>query len=130
MLTDGVVAYLNTQVSVTGLVGDRIAPPPAPENLAQYPCIAYQQASYGAEITNDGPTGFSRARVVLDCFGIRKTDANAVADAVRKVLQAFAGDLPDGTTVNSIDIVNIVDGFQVGNRVHSRAVHALIRFSE
>jgi hypothetical protein len=129
MLIDGLVALLNGATLVAAIVEGRIGPVPAPEDLASYPCIVYDD-SYTFEYSMDGETGFHPSRVILECFGIRKMDARALAWAVRGVLSGFAGTLSDGTPVDSIEIASIVSGWEDGSRIYKYSVHALIRFSE
>src|ERR1039458_1466476 len=75
MLTNGLVSYLLAVPAVTVIVGSAIQPVPAPEDLSQYPLITYQTPSDVSEDGNDGPIGVSEARVVFDCFALRKLDA-------------------------------------------------------
>ena len=130
MLTDGLVTFLNAQPAVNALAAGRIAPPPAPEDLSDYPCITYQRASYKPDYTTDGPVNLSETRVVFDCFAVRYLDARNLAEAIRLALSGYTGVLPDGTRVYEAEVANLSDLFNTGSRISCTSIHVLFQHSE
>jgi len=129
MLTDGLRALAIADPAIYALCGDRIAPPPAPEDLSQYPYVTYSRVSYASDYATDGPVSFSTARIVYECFAIRKADANALGEAFRLCFSGYRGVLNEGTPVDSIEIANVSDAWNPA-RVYSVQVHAMVNFSE
>jgi hypothetical protein len=129
MLITDLVSYLQQQSSITALVGQRIQPVPAPEDLTQYPCLTFQIASYLPEYTMDGSIGLAQYRIVFDCFGLRYLDAANLSSAIVASLSGFTGTI--GTThVWNCEIVNQQDHFQDGARLYRTSVHALLQIAE
>jgi hypothetical protein len=130
MLPEGLVAFLLNQSPVTTVVGDRIQPVPAPEDLAQYPLITHQSPSDVPQDMNcDGPSGVTEMRIVLDCLAVRYVDARSLARSVKSLLNAYAGTFPDGTRIYSTR-VNLVDRFNDGSRVYCTSVHVLAQYED
>lgn len=130
MLTNGVVEYLIGQAPISSVVGNRIQPIPAPEDLSQYPCIAYQSPSDVSESANDGPVGVATSRIIFDCKAARYLDARNLALAVKAALNGYSGILPDGTQVFLAESVNLVDRWEDGSRISCTAVHVLFQYGD
>jgi hypothetical protein len=132
MLTAGVVAYLNAQASIAEVVGDRIQPIPAPDDILAFcPGITYQSPSDVSENANDGPVGIAASRIVFDCLASRALDARNLALAVKATLNGFGpAALPDGTYVESAESVSIADRFDDGSRIYCTSVHVLFRYRD
>lgn len=130
MLTSGLVSLLLANSTVSAIVGTRIQPIPAPEDLKQYPCVTYQVASDVNGYTLTGTDGVTTTRVIFDCFALRFLDAHNLALAVKAALTAYRGTLSDGTVVYECQIVNVVDAFESGSRVSKTSVHAVIQYAD
>jgi hypothetical protein len=130
MLTDGLVTYLTGQANVTAIVGSRIRPIPAPEDISQYPMITYQGVSDVSGYTLSGADGVTDSRIIFNCHASRYLDARNTALAVKKALTGYSGTLPDGTQIFQAHIVNMVDGFEDGSRMSKVSVHVLITYSD
>ena len=130
MLTNGLVSYLLAVPAVTVIVGSAIQPVPAPEDLSQYPLITYQTPSDVSEDGNDGPIGVSEARVVFDCFALRKLDAATLALTVKAALRGFSGVLPDGTRVFFCRIENVTENFDDGSRIYRSSAHFIVQYAD
>jgi hypothetical protein len=130
MLTSGLVAYLLTQTSITDVVGERIQPIPAPEDLSQYPCITYQGSSDVSEDANDGPVGVAEARIIFDCLALRYLDARGLAEALKTALNGYSGALPDGTRIFRVKSANLVDRWEDGSYISCTSFHALIQYGD
>jgi Protein of unknown function (DUF3168) len=92
-----------------------------PEDVAQYPCLAYQfvGGSNDPGLTAAGPR---RSRLQVDCWGTTKAQSIALANAVAHLLDGFSGALTDGTNVMSCWIINPpgVDLFSAESRFRRR----------
>lgn len=130
MLTSGLVSLLLTNSTVSAIVGTRIQPIPAPEDLNQYPCITYQVVSDVSGYTLTGTDGVTTTRIVFNCRAIRYLDARNLAMAVKSALTAYRGTLPDGSIVYETQIVNVVDAFEDGSRIYKTSVHAVITYAD
>jgi hypothetical protein len=129
MLIEGLVARLIANSAIAAIVGQRVQPEPAPEDLSLYPLITYKVASDVTTYNMQGEDGLVTCRVVFTCLGVRYGDARSTALAVKLSLSNFAGILSDGTPIDGIEIVNIADGFGDGSRVYRTAVHAMCRYN-
>lgn len=130
MLTNGVVAHLLEQPPFSTVVGNRIQPIPAPEDLSQYPLITYQSPSDVSDNANDGPVGVATSRIVFDCKALRYLDARNLALAVKAALNGYSGTLPNGTRVFLAQSVNLVDRWEDGSRISCTAVHVLFQYKD
>jgi len=92
-----------------------------PEDIAQYPCLAYQWVGGSSDpgLTTAGPR---RSRLQIDCWGTDKAMAITLANAVAHLLDGYAGLLSDGTNVMSAWIINPpgVDFFSGDSRFRRR----------
>lgn len=130
MLETGMAALLLTQSSITALIGNNVDPIPAPEDLEDYPCITYQEASYTADYTSDGASGWAQKRLVYNCWGTSWMQAKQIQEALRVVLTGYRGTLSEGTQVFLIEVANGEDFFESASRLWRSSLHALIQYSE
>lgn len=110
MIEQGIEQRLAADSTIAGLVGTRIYPLVLPE-ACQYPAITYQLISAVEIYTNDGPLGEVRARIQIDTWAKRYSQAKTVDQAVRASLNGFTGTLPDGTLVCELERDDASDGF-------------------
>lgn len=68
-----------------------------PEGIS-FPALRYQRIDTVREVTQDGPTGLPRIRMQVDSYGLTQGQAFDTADAVRKTLDGFVGQM-NGTGV-------------------------------
>lgn len=144
MLPDGVVLMLAGPAdwtddpdlqaaieAVQAIVNDHVQPIPAPADVESFcPGITYQSPSDISENANDGPVGLATMRIVFDCYAQRYLDARNLARALKRILNGFAGDLPDSTHVELTESVNIVDRFEDGSRIYCSSVHWLLQYRD
>lgn len=92
-----------------------------PEDVAQYPCLAYQWVG-GSNDPGLSSAGPRRSRLQVDCWGTTKRQAVTLANAVAHLLDGFSGVLSDGTNVLSAWIINPpgVDFFSGDSRFRRR----------
>ena len=130
MLTDGLVALLLANGPIAAVVGARIQPIPAPDDLSQYPCIAYSSPSETSDQGGSGPAGVGKTRVVFDCLALRYLDARTLAFLVKGLLNGYTGLLPDSTHVYLCQQANMADRFLDGSRIYCTSFHALIQYAD
>lgn len=137
MMIDSLLTYLlSPNLPLSALVGGRVQPVPAPDDISDYPCIVFQSASYVEEYDDSGSVGLAKERIVFDCmatdtsteggFGVSR----AIAFALRSALSGFGpAYLPDNTYVELITIVNIVGGWNDAARtIYKTSVHAMVQY--
>jgi hypothetical protein len=95
-----------------------------PEDIAQYPCLAYQWVGGSNDRPGLTTAGPRRSRLQVDCWGLTKAAAVALANAVAHLLDGYMGVLSDGTNVLSCWIINPpgVDFFSDDSRFRRRMV--------
>jgi hypothetical protein len=130
VITNGLVALLLANSAVSAIVGTRIQPIPAPEDLTQYPCCTYQVASDVSDYTLTSTSGVTTTRIIFDCFGLRYLDARNLALSIKAALTAYRGALPDGTYVYETQIMNMVDAWDDGSRISRTSVHAVLQYAD
>jgi hypothetical protein len=92
--------------------------------------VTYQVVSDVSGYTLTSTDGVTTTRIVFNCFGIRYLDAHNLALAIKAVLTAYRGTLPDGTQVFETQIVNLMDGFDDGSRISRTSVHAVLQYAD
>src|ERR1700685_4214948 len=100
MMLETAMLPLVSQPSATALIGTgatSIRPIPAPEDLANYPCITYQTVSYVADYTVQGNSGWAQKRIVYNCWGASYLITKKIQEALRLILTGYEGILTDGT---------------------------------
>jgi hypothetical protein len=130
MLTEGLVALLLGNSGIVAAVGDRIQPPPAPDDLTLYPCITVESPSEVSEMGGSGPAGVAESRVIFKCFALRKLDARNLAFLVKGLLNGYTGTLPDSTLVFLIKQANLADHFEDGSRTYCTSFHAWVQYAD
>ena len=118
MIETGLVALLNADPTLTGLIAGRIYPVTLPADLALYPSLTYQNvASSKPEFTLDGyVSGY--ARIQIDAYGPSYLACRQALAAVSAILQGYQGTLSDGTRVVWAFRSNQIDRFENDSRVY------------
>lgn len=99
-IEQAIYTLLSDDVTLSGLVGDRITPVIVPQGSAM-PAVVYTEAAGIRESTLSGPVGLVRSRWQFNCWGESYEDVRAVSDAVRQVLDGYSGS-DAGVTIQSI----------------------------
>jgi hypothetical protein len=125
MLFEGFQQLLKTQSSLKALLGDPtsradkttgIFPVLAPEGCTM-PVIVASQVSGGGTPSMDGANALHTARIQFSCYASAGqnqgfTMAKKLARALRGVLEGWRGTLPDGTEVDSTQLMLELDLFE------------------
>lgn len=90
LLDDALYARLTT-ASAAALVGTRVYPVLAPQNVA-YPCLTWQRISRTEVDSLQGPSGYADVRIQVDCWAKTYSQARALAKAVRADLNGWDND--------------------------------------
>ena len=81
---------LMSSSAVTSLCGQRIDFGGSPQGAVN-PRVVLWTISDRADMTLDGPSSLSRARVQIDCYGATFLQAKTLSRAIRAVLDGYAG---------------------------------------
>ena len=108
-LETSLVAHVQADPILSGLIGDRIYPLRVPIDAA-LPALAYQVISGSGILAHDGPTGLANKRVQLACVGATYAEAADLADALVALYRGFKGQLASGVEVGFAEDVNQTDG--------------------
>src|SRR5206468_8976918 len=73
------------------------------------PAVVFYVAATTSVYSMQGASGLRAKRVAFDSYARKYSDAVAVSDAIRGLLQSFKGSLPDGTLVNGCIVQNDMD---------------------
>ena len=90
MIGQGLYQFLAAANEVVKLCQQRIYPNVAPHDAA-YPFLVYSRISCQDVIGLKGPTRLTKARVQIDSYAPDYATADRLADAVRIVLNGYAG---------------------------------------
>lgn len=106
MIEFGLLALAIADPTVSGLIGNRFYPFNLPEMsgdaLPVTPAVTYRLVSTTDLNTLKGPVGCVQVRIQLDSWGATYTDARALTDALRTLLNGYTGTLPNGVVVQNI----------------------------
>jgi hypothetical protein len=131
MIEAGIRAQLLTISAVTDIIAQRIYPVTAPEDISLYPCLTTMTASYVADYTADGSTGWAQKRLVIQAYSLQYSDVRALIEAVRSHLTGLKNTtLPDGTYVFLIEIANSQDFYETDARLYRSSIHLLVQYAE
>ena len=130
MLEVGLRSYLLEQSAICGVIGDRIHPIPAPEDLSKYPCVTFKEISHLGSYTNDGPTGWNQQRLLYQCRAASWLQARQLRDLLKAALEAFSGQLSEGTSVFLIEVENADQFYDSDMRMHCSGLYVLVQYGE
>lgn len=82
-----VLSILQGAAGVTALVGNRISPPPRPQD-APLPAITLMRIAVLPANNLGGNGNLDQTRLQIDCWGATATDVAGVASAVRAAMDA------------------------------------------
>jgi Protein of unknown function (DUF3168) len=129
----GLYQMLRNDPGVSSYVNGRIWGNKAKKG-ATYPFIVFttvitEDMGYHAQ----GAAGLRKARVQFDCYSDKYIDTVKTKDAIRVLLQSFAGQFPDGTSINGCIVVRDMDfPYEPGSSgyVHRRLMEIDIIYTE
>ena len=83
--------HLEAQSGITNLVGTRIYSHHLRRDTATYPLITHQLVGNDHEHMLSGAAGIASARFQIDCWGLKMSDVEALAEQVRLAMQGYQG---------------------------------------
>lgn len=104
--------YLAGKAGVTAIVGTspvRIYPVVRPQG-GDMPALTYARMSGGHDHNLQGSSGTAIPTFELDCFGDTYAQADALAEAIRQVMQGFSGTM-GSVAVKSVILDDESDGY-------------------
>lgn len=118
---------LAADATISGIVGTRIYPGILPQKPV-YEALVFRRIS-GPRLRHlTGPSGMGTARIQIDSWAEKYTEAQALADAVKDRLHGFDGTL---TTLRvSISLDNEIDDYDEDAKVYRVIQDYLIQHSE
>lgn len=97
----------NTDVAT--FIGTRVFPLLAPAT-ASLPLVTWRRVGIARNQTLSAPIGVPTVSLEYTIYGVTYEQARKIADAMRRVLDGFAG-VSDNTTVSNVSLENEVDDF-------------------
>jgi hypothetical protein len=91
---EALIAWLLAGPEVAALLGDRLTPGVRTQGAA-LPSAVFNLVGDLPDITNDGESGLSEARIQLDAYGQTYAQAKALARAMRARLSGWRGQVDD-----------------------------------
>lgn len=82
--------WITREATVTALVGQRVYPLVVPEG-ASLPAIVYRRISTERVYSHDGFSGLAKPRFQFSCVSTHYSEARAVANALRSLLNGRIG---------------------------------------
>lgn len=97
-IEEGLVYHLKNTAAITALVGQRVYPLRIAQGSAM-PCIVVSRVSTQRILTHDttGASGTAHPRFQFDAWASTYAAAKAITDALRGVLNGYAGAMGDPT---------------------------------
>ena len=105
MIVKAFQTYLETVAGITALVSTRIYPRHLPRDTTTYPVLTHQLISNIHGHVLGGAAGITTATVQVDCWGLKLSDVETLAEAVRVALQGFMGSM-GSVSVHFVSIEN------------------------
>lgn len=133
MIEDGLHRLITADAGFIAIAEDRLYPLILPEmaiNSVLQPSASYQLITAVPDYTLDGPTGMVKARIQIDTWASTYAGSKALTEAIRLLLDGYAGVLPDGTAVQNIWRENVTDSFEPGSRLYRTLTDWRIIFAE
>lgn len=106
----GLRAYLLSQTTVTNVIGQRMFPVKMPA-AQSYPAIVFMRRSTERDYHQGGALGGPRATTVLHCLADDYTEASALANAVRLLVDGAHNTTWDTTAIKLCVVADESDQF-------------------
>jgi len=110
VLEAGLYTYVSADVTLTGLISDRLYPLLAPQE-SPAPYVTFQRISTNRTYDLAGPNHLTRCRIQFDCYGVTLLSAKTVAEAVRERIDGYMGSM-GSIVVQSVMRANELDLYE------------------
>jgi len=91
MIDENLYNYLDADVSLTAIVGDRVYPRYGMPAAPTYGLITYEAESHNFSNTYGGNSGFVRSDYLVDAWSEDHADSLTLSDAIRTSLKNLTG---------------------------------------
>jgi hypothetical protein len=125
---EAVASILIADPVVSGMIGPRIYQHKLAQN-SQLPALTYQLIDDPSENSHDGASGLAKARLQIDCWGSTKSDATALAVAVKGALVGVKR-YSAGVLIGSILKISEMSMFDPDVRLRRRLIDFAVWHSE
>jgi hypothetical protein len=129
VIEDGLFQLITADSGFSTIAANRLYPLILPDTPT-FPAATYQLISSVPEETNDGPTGFVKARIQTDTWSNSYASCKALAKALRVLLDGFTGTLPNGVAVSNIIRDNSSDYIEPVSRLYRVQTDWLVMYDE
>jgi hypothetical protein len=132
MLCEGLKSFLAANGPIAALVINRVYANQLPEISADapLPAIVYKEVHGDGEFSMDGPDQLQHSRMQFSCYGKVYLDAKRIARTLRQELEAFTGEMADGTVIEHMQRESEVDIFEDAPFVYCTAVDFKIVYQD
>lgn len=126
MIGDVIFSLLSNDATVSGIVGVKIFPSIAMENI-DLPYIVYEESDNQPTNTKDGKSELDVVSYDIEIYSSNPTDLSTLSYAVRNCLDRYTG-IVSGKRINSIKYVSENTGYSLEDRLYLRMHNYDIRF--
>ncbi len=125
-------AQLATISALTAIVGTNIYPVVLPKGVSAIaqPWMTYQTVSRTQLYALSGDSYMVRKRIALNIWSPTYLDVITAQKAIWSALSGFAGNFPNGTQVQLVQIANASDSFESAALMYRSSVQLLITYVE
>lgn len=138
MLSDGLNKLLTT--AVAAILATRVTPANQKATSGVFlvqlpeaepaPAIVLSQIAGETDFSLDGPSDLRFVRWQFTCYGRTPILAKQLQRAVRQALEAFTGELSDGSAIESMECVLETDAFQYAPSLFTAPLDMHISFHD
>jgi len=121
--------HLVNDSTVNGIVGDRVYPLRLSQGYT-LPAISYQRISGDRAKDISGSIGHAQPRIQVDCWTNSYSDLKDLAEAVRKALDRFQGDLGGGSYVQHVSLEGETETYEEETEIQRNSLDFVIYHSE
>lgn len=126
MIEDVLYSLLKNDATVAGLVGDKIYPYMADENIA-LPYIVYEETGNEPTNTKQGISDLDTISVNIESYAGSVLDLNTLRAAVRSKLERFNG-IVGTKNIDTITFRGESNGYSLENRIYLNIQQFTIRY--
>lgn len=94
-LLEAIHVYLSSKTALTALVSTRIYRVIRPQG-SELPALAYRKVSGSDELYQSGTSTLGQTRIGFTCWAADPSQAEAIRDVIRDVLQNYSGTITSG----------------------------------
>jgi len=123
LIDEALITHLLAQTAITALVGRKIYPVIAPQNVVA-PYIVVFKVDGPRDHSHDGASHLANPRFQLSVFSTTYSEAKAIAAALQAALEGYTGTMggAGGVAVNGVFYENETDLYEPDTKLYHIAV--------